>query len=74
MKFKYVKSGAKRRLVEKPDTFQYVPLLDNLQWLLLNRDISDQVCIIILRLLEDMFMEIIMCRYFVIELPLAMSV
>ena len=49
-------------------------ILDNLQWLLLNRDISDQVCIIILRLLEDMFMEIIMCRYFVIELPLAMSV
>lgn len=60
MKFKYVKSGAKRRLVEKPDTFQYVPLLDNLQWLLHNRDISDQASAIIKRsLLEERF---IMCH------------
>ena len=27
----YQKHGAKRRLIEKKDTFQYVPLLENLQ-------------------------------------------
>lgn len=35
--------GAKRRLLEKADTFQYVPLIENLQWLLQNRDIYNEV-------------------------------
>lgn len=43
VKYKYVLSGAKRRLAEKPDTFQYVPLINNLQWLFHNRDICSQV-------------------------------
>ena len=41
--FSYVASGVKRRLVEKSDTFQYIPLLENLEWLLQNRHIYDEV-------------------------------
>ena len=42
--YQYQKSGAKRRLVEKEETFQYVPLIDNLKWLLQNKDIYNEVC------------------------------
>ena len=37
--YQYKRSGAKRLLIEKPDTFQYVPLIDNLQWVLQNKDV-----------------------------------
>lgn len=39
----YQKCGAKRRLVERKDTYQYVPLLDNLQALLNNKEVYRQV-------------------------------
>lgn len=39
----YQKHGAKRRLIEKKDTFQYVPLLENLQAFLQNK-VYKQVC------------------------------
>ena len=42
--YQYQKSGAKRRLVEKEETFQYVPLIDNLKWLLQNKGIYNEVC------------------------------
>ena len=42
--YQYQRSGAKRRLVEKEETFQYVPLIDNLKWLLQNKDIYNEVC------------------------------
>lgn len=35
--YQYKNSGLNRSLVEKPDTFQYVPLLKNLEWLLQNK-------------------------------------
>ncbi len=41
--YHYKRSGTKRSLVEKCDTFQYVPLIANLQWLLQNRDICQEV-------------------------------
>ena len=41
--YQYKRSGAKRLLIEKPDTFQYVPLIDNLQWLLQNKDVYQEV-------------------------------
>ena len=41
--YRYKSSGAKRRLVESSDTYQYVPLIDNLQWLLQHQDIYDEV-------------------------------
>ncbi len=41
--YQYKKKGAKRVLVEKPDTFQYVPLIDNLQWILQNTDVYQEV-------------------------------
>lgn len=34
------------RLVQKKDTFQYVPLLDGLRTLLLNQEIRDEVAFI----------------------------
>ena len=42
-RYKYQFSGSKRRLVQKSDTFQYVPLIDNLQWILQNKDVYDEV-------------------------------
>ena len=36
-------TGAKRRLSEVKDTFQYVPLLESLQSLLRNSEILDEV-------------------------------
>lgn len=41
--YKYKSRGAKRCLAEKADTFEYVPLLDNLQWLLQNEEIYQEV-------------------------------
>lgn len=41
--YHYKRSGAKRSLVEKSETFQYVPLLENLQWLLQNTDVYQEV-------------------------------
>lgn len=41
--YKYKKRGAKRQLVDTPDTFQYVPLIENLEWMLQNRDLYDEV-------------------------------
>ncbi len=43
--YKYRKSGSKRLLVEVPDTYQYVPLLENLEWILQNKSISSEVII-----------------------------
>ena len=42
--YKYQRSGSKRRLVEYKDTFQYIPLMDNLVQLLKNPEIFDEVC------------------------------
>jgi len=42
--YKYRKCGSKRQLTEVKDTFQYVPLIDNLQHLLENKDVFDEVC------------------------------
>ena len=39
----YTQTGAKRRLSEVNDTFQYVPLLEGLQSLLRNSEILDEV-------------------------------
>ena len=41
--YQYKRSGAKRSLVEKKDTFQYIPLIQNLEWLLQHGDIYKQV-------------------------------
>ena len=41
--YHYKRSGAKCSLVEKSETFQYVPLLENLQWLLQNTDVYQEV-------------------------------
>ena len=41
--YRYKRSGAKRSLVEKSETFQYVPLIENLQWLLQNMDVYQEV-------------------------------
>ncbi len=41
--YEYRKSGAKRRLIEKQETFQYVPLIKNLEWVLQNKDLSTEV-------------------------------
>ena len=39
----YKNSGAKQRLVERKDLFQYVPLFKHLAWLLQNVDIYNEV-------------------------------
>lgn len=41
--YHYRASGAKRCLVEKPETFQYVPLIENLEWMLQNADVCHEV-------------------------------
>lgn len=41
--YQYKRSGAKRLLIEKPDVFQYVPLIQNLQWILQNKDVYQEV-------------------------------
>ena len=38
-----IQSGAKRRLVERCDTFQYIPFLENLEWFLDNKEIYKEV-------------------------------
>lgn len=30
-------------LVEKSDTFQYIPIIKNLEWILQNKDVYDEV-------------------------------
>ena len=39
----YQRSGTKSRLIEKKETFQYVPLIENLQSVLQNKDIYSEV-------------------------------
>ena len=41
--YHYKRRGAKRLLVERVDTFQYVPLIENLKWMLQNRDLCSEV-------------------------------
>ena len=41
--YQYKQSGAKRRLVERCDTFQYIPFLENLEWFLDNKEIYKEV-------------------------------
>ena len=43
-----MRTGAKRRLVEHADTFQYVPLVPGLKALLRNRSIPDEVRVFII--------------------------
>ena len=43
----YRRSGPKRLLMEKSETFQYIPLIENLQWLLQNSDVYDEVSILL---------------------------
>jgi hypothetical protein len=40
-----VHNGNKRRLAEKKDTFQYVPLLEGLKSLLMKAEILDEVSV-----------------------------
>ena len=44
--YRYKRSGAKRSLVEKSENFYYVPLIDNLEWILQNKEVYDEVCIL----------------------------
>ena len=39
----YKRSGAKRSLVEKSESFQYIPLIENLQWVLQNKEVYQEV-------------------------------
>ena len=39
----YQRSGTKSRLIEKKETFQYIPLIENLQSVLQNKDIYSEV-------------------------------
>lgn len=41
--YHYKRSGAKRSLLEKSESFQYVPLIENLEWLLQNTDVYQEV-------------------------------
>lgn len=41
--YQYRRSGVKRSLVEKKDTFQYVPFIKNLEWILQNKDVYNEV-------------------------------
>ena len=41
--FKYQQTGIKRRLVEVKETFQYIPLMQNLEKLLNNQDVYQEV-------------------------------
>ena len=42
--YSYKTSGRKRYLSEKSETFQYVPLIKNLQWVLQNKEVYEEVC------------------------------
>lgn len=42
----YKQSGAKRYLTERSETFQYVPLIANLEWVLQNRDVYHEVSVV----------------------------
>ena len=64
--YHYRASGTKRRLVEKCETFQYVPFLKNLEWMLQNPDICHEVHVNTpLRSLRYMCILVIMycCRF-----------
>ena len=39
----YQRSGTKSRLIEKKETFQYIPLIENLQCVLQNKEIYSEV-------------------------------
>ena len=41
--YQYERSGAKRLLIEKPNSFQCILLIDNLQWVLQNKDVYSEV-------------------------------
>ena len=41
--YKYRRRGHRRLLVEQKDTFQYIPLIENLQSILQNKEIYIQV-------------------------------
>ena len=43
--FNTVQYGAKHKLGEKHDTYQYVPLVENLRWVLQSRDFFNVVYI-----------------------------
>ena len=58
--FKYKKIGSSRRLIEIQDTFEYVPLLDNLERLLCNQDVFEEVyrVLLILGILAVIFYKV----------------
>ena len=39
----YQRSGTKTRLIERKDTFQYIPLIENLQAILQNKEVYTEV-------------------------------
>lgn len=41
----YKKRGPKRYLAEKVHTFQYIPLIENIEWMLQNKDLCDEVSV-----------------------------
>ena len=44
MTYQYKRSGAKRSLIERSE---YVPLIENLEWLLQNRDVYNEVSLLV---------------------------
>ena len=60
--YKYKKRGAKRQRLESVDTCQYVPLLENLEWLLQNKDFYNEVMLIIYFFASNIFRYIKVVR------------
>ena len=56
------KRGTKRQPVESVDTCQYVPLLENLEWLLQNKDFYNEVMLIIYFFASNIFRYIKVVR------------
>lgn len=44
--YHYKRSGENRILIEKKENFQYIPLIENLEWLLQSKDVYREVCTI----------------------------
>lgn len=60
--YRYKARSAKRCLIEKPETFQYVPLIENLEWVLQNTDVCHEVSVFSL---SDTLNDInAFCRFF----------
>ena len=61
----YQRSGTKSQLIEKKETFQYVPLIENLQCVLQNKEIYSEVSHIPKPYLNRIARKCLLCRIFV---------